>query len=353
MFTMKVTGSVQAALCNRLQDLYCKGIPFLLLSQTIRPYLSQPILYSSLSACTDDSRIKTSTELDISFFKEIQLLECYRSVEDFPFCMNKVERLMRPKLTSHQVVTLQCMTSSLLRNSSLSIQNDIDPNKNRAVYCNIYKVTAMLKLPCTTGFVSDILYLAMYFYRTRRYELSLNCLKKAQERMSAPFIVYDKTVDIDTYEYYTTGMSLEMKIKRAVMINIRLIFKVIYIDELELEQKIIRKNRTRVLFVPPFVILHMLFILNHHRLGDTVRSLQSLNDLLTLLLYDDDDYVSTAERDTSCKILGICQQITGDFSGSLQSYQNSFPQIPFHRIQDATHLRLNMLPRGTILYHCA
>ncbi|XP_062599369.1 uncharacterized protein LOC134260853 isoform X2 [Saccostrea cucullata] len=348
MFRLKVTGSVQASLFYQLQDLYHKGIPCLLLSQTLRPYLSQAILYRSLRVCTDESSIKTSTELDISVFEEIRLLEYYQSIEDFPVYMKQVERLMRQNLTSHQVVTLQCMTSSLLRNSSLSIRNGIDPNKNRAVYCNICNVTAMLKLSCTTGFVSDILYLAMYFYRTRRYEDSLNCLQKAQERMSAPFIMYRNNVNIDMYEYYTSGMSLGMKIKRAVMVNIKLTFKAIYIDELELEQKIKQKEGMGALYVPPLVILHMLFVLNHHRLGDTVRSQQSLQDLQTLLLYDDGDNVSTCERDISWQILGICQQITGDYSESLRSYQNSLQQYPVHRIQDATLLRLNTLPRGTI-----
>ncbi|XP_061185181.1 uncharacterized protein LOC133193236 [Saccostrea echinata] len=54
MFRQKVTGSVQTSLFSQLYDLYCKGISCLLLSQTMRPYLSFAILNgtSILKICT-------------------------------------------------------------------------------------------------------------------------------------------------------------------------------------------------------------------------------------------------------------------------------------------------------------
>ncbi|XP_061190454.1 uncharacterized protein LOC133198373 [Saccostrea echinata] len=350
MFRVKVTGSVQTSLFSQLYDFYCKGISCLLKSDTLRPYLTKAILNRTLRVRTDESSITKSIKLDISFFEEVNLSETFCSCKDLAVYMNQIKRLMKQKLTPYQAVTLQCMTSGLLRNTALSIQDTTSPTKNRTVYYYTSKVTAMLKLSSTMGCVSDILYLCIYFYRTRRYEYSLSCLQKAQERMSVPYIVYRGNVNIGMYEHCMACISLDKKIRRALVFDIKLNNKITYIHELVLEQKISNNNGWTGLFIPPLVMLHMLFILNYHRLGDTVRSQQSLQDLNSLLLYDDDLNVPTPIRDISWQILGNCQQITGDYLGSLQSYQYSLQQYPIHKIPEATLIRMNTLHHEAMQY---
>ena len=98
-----------------------------------------------------------------------------------------------------------------------------------------------------------------------------------------------------------------------------------------------------VLVIPPFVMLHMLFVLTHHRLGDTVRSQRSLQDLHTLLLYDDGTDVPAEYRDISWQILGICQQTCGYYVGALNSFQCSLQQTPYHRIHRATMFKMHTM----------
>ncbi|XP_062602209.1 uncharacterized protein LOC134263859 [Saccostrea cucullata] len=161
------------------------------------------------------------------------------------------------------------------------------------------------------GCVSDILFLAMYLYGDCRYEHSLHYLQEEQERLSQSNtgIMYNHYAFLD--RQCMTEMPLGKKLKTVVIKDITLFYKHIYIRELELEQRMSEKNNMPVLIIPPLVMLRMLFTLNHHKLRDTVRSQQSLQDLHTLLLYDSDN-VPTESRDISWQILDDEPEITSD-----------------------------------------
>ena len=75
------------------------------------------------------------------------------------------------------------------------------------------------------------------------------------------------------------------------------------------------------LFILLLVMLYMLFVLTHHRLGDTARS-QSLQELHTLMLYDDGTHVTEECRDISWQTLGICQQTFGDYQPLRANFNN-------------------------------
>ncbi|XP_062620255.1 uncharacterized protein LOC134281832 [Saccostrea cucullata] len=344
MFRVKVTGFVQTSLFCQLYDLYCKGISCLLLSETLRPYLSFPILYRSMSSVfTDESSIISSTELDISLFKELYIDNDVGRFREFRAYTEHLKTILVRNMTPYHVVTLQHLTTCVLRNMDFLIQSSIHPKKyrNKIQYKSKKVSNRLIKVSSTFGYVSDILYFAMYWYRDCRYEHSLIILQKAQERMSRPYIIYGYNVNIDMYRQCMTGIPLGRRMRSAVMKDI-VLNKNTYINELVMEQFNNKYGRP-VLLIPPLVMLHMLFILNHHRLGDTVRSQQSLQDLQTLLLYDDRVNVPTLLRDISWQILGICQQICGDYVGSLQSYQCSLQQKPTHFIQEVTLFRMNSL----------
>ncbi|XP_062604120.1 uncharacterized protein LOC134265925 [Saccostrea cucullata] len=344
MFRVKVTGSVQTSLFSQLYDLYCKGISCLLLSETIRPCLSIAILNRTSRIPTHENSILSTTQLDISLFRELYALnQEVKSTEDFAVYMRQIESLIRKRLTSYETVSLQCITSNVLRNIAMYLERLMYQNETRNKVFYKVKVYTLLKQSCKFGSLSDILYLAMYVYRKRSYDDSLSCLHKAHDRMSLPYIVYDVHVNVEMYRHYMERNTPGTKMRRAVVRDIKLYCLYTYIDELALEQKISKNHGIPLLQIPPLVMLHMLFILNHHRLGDTVRSQQSLRDLQTLL-YDDGDYVPNPLRDISLQMLGICQQICGDYMESLQSYRYSLQQIPTQKLQEATLFRINTIP---------
>ncbi|XP_062599111.1 uncharacterized protein LOC134260584 [Saccostrea cucullata] len=345
MFRQKVTGSVQTSLFSQMYDLYCKGISCLLLSQTMRPYIRISILNRTLRFCTDESRIISKTKLDICLFSELSMSHhSIQSFDEFAVCITQMERMIRGGLTSYQPVIIQYITSNVLRNTAIYVQRCIYKNGTRNKVYYKAKVDTLLRLSLKFGFLSDILYLSMHFYRTRRYEDSLSCLHKTQERMSFPYVIYKDHVNVDVYRHCMERKTLGTKMRRAVVGDIDIYCIYSYLDELMFEQEISNNNGIAILHIPILMMLHTLFILNHHRLGDTVRSQQSLQDLHTLLLYDDGIYVPHLYRDISWQILGICQQICGDYSGSLQSFRYSSQQIPLHKLQEATKFRISSLP---------
>ncbi|XP_062616524.1 uncharacterized protein LOC134278223 [Saccostrea cucullata] len=264
------------------------------------------------------------------------------------FCITQMERMIRGRLIFYQPVIIQCITSNVLRNTAMYLQSCRYKNGTRNKVYYKAKVDTLLKQTYKFGFLSDILYLAMNFYRTRRYEDSLKCLHKAEGRISLPYIIYGCHVNVDMYRHHMERKTLGTKMRRAVVKNIKLDSLYSYIDELVIEQEVSKKQCMYLLQIPPLVMLNMLFTLNHHRLGDTVRSQRSLQDLQALLLYDDGTHIPLYPRDISWQILGICQQICGDYSGSLQSYRYSLQQIPFHKLQEATLIRIHSLPSDAI-----
>ena len=90
------------------------------------------------------------------------------------------------------------------------------------------------------------------------------------------------------------------------------------------EHQAYKADGAGILIISPFVMLHLLFALNHHRLGDTGRSQQSVQDLHTRMLYDNGTYVPTIKIDISWQILGICQQTCGDYMGTLNHFSIHF-----------------------------
>ena len=201
----------------------------------------------------------------------------------------------------------------------------------------------MVKLAVKIGCVSQIMHLAVHYYRNCQYEMSLRCLQRAQDIMFKPYVVCKSQTNEEIYRRAMAGVSISDRMRKCFIWDIRFYNKYVYIPELVPEQEANKADGTCLLLIPPLVMLHMLFVLNHPRLGDTVRSQQSLHDLHTLMLYDNEINVPIHLRDISWQVLGICKQTCGDYVGALDSFQCSLQQIPFSSVQKATRLRIQTI----------
>lgn len=103
MFRLKVTGHTQSLLFDRLYYLYIKGIPCLLLSFTVKNYLNNALLNETLKFPTEESRIRSQTDLEMHFCQEIRTL--YTIVLNFRWfiaLINQVELMLGGILTVYQ-----------------------------------------------------------------------------------------------------------------------------------------------------------------------------------------------------------------------------------------------------------
>nr|XP_022288212.1 uncharacterized protein LOC111100530 [Crassostrea virginica] len=344
MFRVKVVGQTQLSLFEQLYALYTRGIPCLLRSPTIGRFLNMAILNGMLTFRTDESSLISDVMLDVCLCEEITCVGCFfvENLEEAVRSMIAFEQLQNSALSLFQTVTTQYLLSDLLKNVSCLLSSQAIATNKKWKY-SYSKSLYMMKVAKKIGCVSQLLYLAIHYYRNYQYEMSLGCLRKAQDRMSKPYAIYQGNVNVEMYRHAMAGVLLSDRMRKCLICNIKLFNEYVYIDELVPEQEANKADSGGILIIPPLVMLHMLFVLTHHRLGDRVRSQQSLQDLHTLLLYDDGTHVPEHLRDISWQILGICQQTCGDYVGALNSFQCSLQQIPFNAIQKATMFRMQTM----------
>lgn len=98
------------------------------------------------------------------------------------------------------------------------------------------------------------------------------------------------------------------------------------------------------MLIPSFVLVHMFNVLRSFRVGNMLKSLQSLKDLHTLLHHDKGLYVKEFQRNIAWHILGI--YMSACFRGTTRSItflSNILRQKPFHRIQIYTESKKRLV----------
>ena len=339
MFRVKVVGHTQVSLFEKLHALYNEGISCVLKIPTIDSFLNE-MQNRMQTFQINEGRLFSEEFFDADLYKEISLIDgiVANNSKEFVQSIIALEQLCNTSSTSFQRVTRQYLLSELLRNFSCFLSSQ-KHSRNKKIQYFHDKSLNMMKLAVKIGCVSEIMYLAIHHYRHCHYEQSLECLQRAKTKMSKPYIFMHHFDE----EQHRRAMARDRpcdRLRKSLICNITFFSEFAYIDELVPEQLASSVDGFGGLHIPPFVMLHMLFVLNHHRLGDTVRSRQSLQDLHTLMLYDDGTRVPEHLNDISWQILGICQQTCGDYVGALNSFQCSIQEHPSNFIRIASTIRI-------------
>ncbi|XP_052696621.1 uncharacterized protein LOC128175210 [Crassostrea angulata] len=349
MFKVKVTGHAQAALFDQLYDFYANGIECLCLSPTIKLYFNDAIINKNLPFMQETSRYLN----DVHVLEELQTIGkivtplTVKNLEEVVVFMNRIEKFLKGNITKYQAAIVQYMTALIIRYAGMILQRMLQKKMCRKhTYLTKKWACSMFKFSSAIGSVPEHLYLAMYYYGDGQYEQSLRCTQRARP------------------------CSVEVKSFNAMMRKCMIYFINIgnadtFFGELVIEQNANEEisGKSGELIIPFNVMLHMMLILNYHKLGARVLAQQSLQDLRTLLhngkrshvptifreiypyvyarlrIYGD-PYYDVPYADISWQILGICQHICGDYLGALNSYQRSLAVKSFHRIHKATYLRM-------------
>ncbi|XP_034322923.2 uncharacterized protein [Magallana gigas] len=368
MFLSKIHGQAQTSLFRRLYGLYEKGIALLLHSPSIRSSIIDVLCNPRLTVCTDEHTLISEAEFDVQLFREIctydaltinrsELQHCMKYIQtieqlietlqtsDLQYCMNilhTVEQLIGSPLSQYHVISLQKHVATILQSTAFILHNMCtNTGVNKQVYIVDKMSRHMLKLAAKFGLVPDMLYIAMYYYKTLRYREALSVIEMTKVKLAQPYLMY-RRVHIERYTEAVGGQSWSTKMRQAVAWDIKLINEISYISELLPEQQSSTQNKEPRLHIPPFVLLHMLeFLCSRH--VDTVKAQTALDDLQFLVHHDQGQYVYGIYRDISWEILGICQQMAGNLQAALCSYQQSLGQVSFNGIQTATTQRIHDL----------
>nr|XP_022300826.1 uncharacterized protein LOC111109030 [Crassostrea virginica] len=343
MFLNRVHGVAQRNLFTQLNGLYEKGIAFLLENPSISSYIMNILCNPRLSVCSDERTMISEAVLDIELFKEIYLRDIPLNI-NLPTCikyLSVVQQLIRSPLRQCQIPMIQKLTATVLQKSAFVLHEMYTNTSggNKQMYIADKRSCYMLKLAAKFGFVSDLLYIAMYFYKTSRHREALSVIEMTKVKIAQPGLMYKDLVDPERYTEAVGGRSWSYKMRHAVAYNIKLYNDICYIYELTPEQQ---SSSLNILYISPYILLHMLeFFCCRH--VDPVRAQAALDDLQVLVHHDQGVFVPVPLRDISWEILGICQQMTGNHQAALYSYRQSLRQIPYNKIDTATRHRIQDL----------
>ncbi|XP_062604609.1 uncharacterized protein LOC134266374 [Saccostrea cucullata] len=344
MFINKVVGVTRESLLQQLYQYYRMGVSCLVLSPTLRSILEQALSSPSFVVSpANEGEFIDITVLDIHAMYEIfQMPVATEHERAFYTFLKSIDTLSRLSQSTYQSLTLQICTTEIFVRFSFLVANR--PRSSSYTHKNVYfvdkSILNILKLAAKLGPVSYLLYLSLYYYISGRYNKTLHITSVAKNRLSKFFDLRRNIMDSEDIENLPLFWKMKILWQTTVAINSHCDSYNIRFEEIKLEQDVSKLNANPILHLPPFVLVEMLSVLSHHKLGNRFQCLQSLTDLQTLLLCDEGTYVPLFSRDLSWQILGICQELVGDFHGALQSYQESLKQEPYHKIREATYIRI-------------
>ncbi|XP_061165984.1 uncharacterized protein LOC133174907, partial [Saccostrea echinata] len=342
MFLSKIYGEAQNQLFIRLYGLYEKGIAFLLHSPSNRSSIINGLHNPRLSICTDEHTLISEVDFDVNLFSEIHRSGTLHKL-NLQRCMRYLHTIERSlgllNMTPYQVLMLQKLTASDLQKAALLLQMKTCTQENKLRYRADKFSCHMLNLAAKFGCITDMMFIAMYYYKTLRYIKVLSIIEMIKVKLAQPYVMYNFKVDTEMYTEAVGGHSWSTKMRQAVAWNIEPENKIHYINELIPEQQCALQNHFPAYIVPSLTLMYMLEILCYRHV-DTMRAQTALDDLQTLVHYDHRQLIPLDYRDISWQILGICQQLTGNLQAALYSYQQSLRQDHVHNIQTATEMRI-------------
>nr|XP_022319510.1 uncharacterized protein LOC111122182 [Crassostrea virginica] len=305
IFLSKVYGHAQRNLFTRLYGLYEKGISFLLESPSISFYFKDANRNSKLFDFTNNRLLISDDKIASDLLFQIRRHDFIplKNLNECLECLHTVEQLIRLPLSQYHIIMLQKHTATILQSS-----------------------VQMLHATCTSTSETT----KIKFERARKMP--------------------GRHVDTERNTGVVGRQPWYRKIRHILPVYINI--PQICSNELTLEQQSSSQKNIDVLSIPPFILLHMLeFLCCRH--VDPVKAQTALNDLQDLVHRDQGLLVPKWSRNISWEILGICQEIAGNYQAAFNSYLQSFsPHFSFCIIQIATIYRILILLNKLITTKC-
>lgn len=237
---------------------------------------------------------------------------------------------------------LQKRFATILQGLVFGLQNKyFNGVNNKEVYKKDKISLNILKLSAKFGYVSDTLYIAMFYYKTLRYRETVTVIEKTKVKFARPYLAY-RRIHTERYIEAVGGLPWSTKIRLAIANNIRLTNHIFYIPELIPEQKSSDGMNRDSLMISPFIMLHFPEFLSC-RLNDSIRAQAALENLQVLVQNEHLGLVHQDIKDISWEMLGIIQEMSGDIPAAVYSFQQSLRQLSIHEIQSATRQRIRDL----------
>ncbi|XP_062575215.1 uncharacterized protein LOC134237139 [Saccostrea cucullata] len=339
MFLKSIHGKEQHVLFIRLYKLYEQGVLECLFIKSCEG--CQDILQNHISICTDEDSLISEADFDVKLFEEIFYNDTLPAL-NAQMCLKylyTIEQSIGLPLSKYQVIVVQRHTCSILQKLAFILHMDSLTQKNKRKYRADKLFCQILKFAASFGCITDMLFIAIYYYKTYRYMKALFIINLIRIKLARPYVIQNFDEVPEMYSMALGSQSWSTKMRHAVAWNIKLHNKMPYISELIPEHQSSLRNDIPSLMVPPFILLNMLEILCYNH-TDPMKAQKNLYILKINLLLDEGYRISTDVSNIAWHILGMCQQMTGHFQDALYSYQQSLREDQLHSIKTATEKRI-------------
>ncbi|XP_062609557.1 uncharacterized protein LOC134271358 [Saccostrea cucullata] len=332
MFLTKIYGNSQRTLFQKLYTLYESGLESLLHSPSIGQHLKVVLENPTLRVSTDERSLVTEFDFFLELLSEVSQNDSH-GLHSFRWCINLlkiVEQLVNLPLTQNHVAMLQKRTAFILKCIAFMFNMYTATKVNKIKYIADKISIQLLKLAVKFGFDSDLLYIAMYYYKTSRHVKALSVLKMTMKRFDHEYLIYNEKPCIHP-------RNLPKQMKPVVTQDIKLLKNICYLNELRLEQ-CLQQKRPSFLLIPPHVMIVLLEFLCYKQTN--LVDAMSVLFVLQSQINSHPDIFPESTRGISWEILGNCQQMLGYTMDALYSYQQSLQQQGGPQIQIATIVRI-------------
>ena len=216
---------------------------------------------------------------------------------------------------------------------------------NKADYRSFTKRLNILQRSAEDS-VAHSLYQAMLCYKAGKYNQTLRLIELSKGKISDPASIYfGQTTENQYMRAGGDNLPIEALMRKHFLFNIA-IENDMYISELYIESHGLSADfyTKKTILMSPMICALFLQYLCHKRQGCQSEADKALYEINLLVQYDDGELIRDHVRDISWQILGICQQMNGDYRAACRSYLTALQQDIGHRMKVATCVRI-----GTIL----
>ena len=351
MFASKVHGAARKRLLSYLIPLYQEGYNCLLRCPSIRHELQAIILKRLLRKNT----VEATEESEMCQVEVKLILEVWNSRPNFETAQSKITKQIQD--LNHIIYTndsefeqeiLQLWRNYLLQNLSIAWCTGGSVTVNEA--SDRGRQSSMSAMPVFDS-TRHLLYTALYHYRRGMNREAISLLQEAKLKLQHPHLMYTWTRDVEKFR--AAGgehKPFTQMMKEIVAWPIQLVTDVT-IPELTLEHQAATNHSTDLTPVPPLVFTNFMCFLCYHHM-ETVHEAQSmLQELLILVQYDNGYHIHVDTKAISWQMLGICQEMSGDYKGAYRSYCHAMKQ-KWCPIKSASCMRISVLIHKQMTGRC-
>ena len=342
MFSGKIHGKSRAKLLSYLIPMYNEGYRCLLrgplVERELQELIQQPILAFEIQAepnkCIKDTEIIRETlnhqpSLLIGAGKILQQIEF-------------LDQLMTQNKSQFELSILNIWRKYILvQLATHSSPGHQMTNKAIEKMCRTHVKVIM---NAQVDSVSHLLHAAIYQYRCGMYGKTLKMVKKANEKLKHPYLLYKS--DIDMTRYRSAGGDVKplklTQMMREIVALPTILTCCMSVPELVLEHYAARRYSRDGFEIPPLVLVHFLSFLCQYNTMNIHVFTPLVHELHVVIRDDKDFHIHKVEKAISWQILGICQEMNSDRRAACHSYVNALQQ-KWSKIRIASLVRISTL----------